>query len=337
MRTNECDTGAPSISDQRSGSRRRPPAESPAYDWVFVDGAFVSVDDARVSVHANALSYGTGTFEGMRGTWNADVEELYLLEPLAHYERMHRSANALTLPLPYPAQELVEITVELLRRNKARSDVYVRPILLLAGEVLPVRMHDIATRLSIAVSPFPARYIDPAGVRCLVSSWRRAPDACMPIRAKIIGSYVGPALAKTEAVLAGFDEALLLTLDGNVAEATTSNLFLRRGGEWITPASTEDILEGITRRQVIELIAEDLGEPVIERPVDRSELYVCDEALLCGTAVQVVPLVEVDRRPVGDGRPGERTLALMEALGAITRRDVDRHRDWTTSVWGLDE
>jgi branched-chain amino acid aminotransferase len=304
------------------------------YDWVFVDGAFVSCDDARLSVHANALSYGTGTFEGMRGTWNEDADELYLLEPLAHYERMQRSANALALPFPCPAQELVDITVELLRRNAARSDVYVRPVLLLAGEELPVRMHDIATRLSIAVSPFPARYINPAGVCCLVSSWRRAPDSCMPMRAKIIGSYVGPALAKTEAVLAGFDEALLLTLDGHVAEATTANIFLRRGGEWITPAVTEDILEGITRRQVIELIAEDLGAPVIERAVDRSELYVCDEALLCGTAVQVVPLVEVDRRPVGAGRPGKRTLALMEALSAIARRSVERHRDWTTPVWG---
>jgi branched-chain amino acid aminotransferase len=304
------------------------------YDCVFVDGDFVSRDAARLSVHANALSYGTGTFEGMRATWNDEADELYLLEPLAHYERMQRSANALALPLPYAAQELVDITIELLRRNDARSDIYLRPILLLAGDVLPVRMHDIATRFSIAVSPFPAGYIDPAGVRCLVSSWRRAPDSTMPLRAKIIGSYVGPALAKTEAVLAGFDEALMLTVDGSLAEATTSNVLLRRGGEWITPAPDQNILEGITRRQVMELIAEELGERVVERSVDRSELYVCDEALLCGTAVQIVPLVEVDRRPVGDGRLGERTLRLMETLAAIARGENDRHAEWTTSVWG---
>jgi len=229
---------------------------------------------------------------------------------------------------------LVDITVQLLRRNEARSDIYVRPILLLAGEVLQVRMHDIATRFSVAVSPFPAKYIDPAGVRCLVSSWRRSPDSTIPVRAKIIGSYVGPALAKTEAVLAGFDEAIMLTVDGSVAEATTSNIFLRRGDHWVTPAVTDDILEGITRRQVIDLIGEELSEPVVERSVDRSELYVCDEALLCGTAVQVVPLVEVDRRPVASGRPGERTLRLMEVLAAIARGESDHHRGWTTPVWG---
>jgi branched-chain amino acid aminotransferase len=308
---------------------------APSFDCVFVDGSFVSAEEARVSVHANALSYGTGTFEGIRATWNDEASDLYLLEPRAHYERMHRSANVLGLSLPYDPEELVAITIELLRRNEARSDAYVRPILLLSGEVLAVRMHDIETRFSIAVSPFPARYIDPAGVRCMVSSWRRAPDACTPLRAKIIGTYVGPALAKTEALRAGFDEALLLTTEGNLAEASASNVFLRRGEQWITPAPDQDILEGVTRGEVIRLLAED-GERVVERSIDRSELYVCDEALLCGTAVGVVPLVEVDRRPVGDGAPGERTLELMDTLAAIARRDTDVHREWTTPVWGSD-
>lgn len=314
---------------------RKPSREqSRAFEWVFVDGSFVRADEARVSVHAHVLSYGTGTFEGIRATWNEQVQELYLLEPAAHFERMRRSANALGLTLPYSTDELVTLTIEVLRRNEARSDVYVRPLLLLSGEVLAVRMHDVQTRFSIAVSPFPARYIDPAGVRCLVSSWRRSPDSTLPVRAKVIGSYVGPALAKTEAVQAGFDEALLLTVDGSLAEATASNVFLRRGDEWVTPAADQDILEGITRREVMELIGEELGEPVVERGVDRSELYVCDEALLCGTAVQIVPLVEVDRRPVGNGRPGERTRHLVEALAAIARRETDAHADWTTPVWG---
>lgn len=308
-----------------------PPA--PRFDIVYVDGAYVSSDDAGLSVHAHAVSYGTGTFEGMRAIWNEDVRELYLLEPAAHYERMRRSANALGMSLPLSTDELVVATADLLRRNEARSDTYVRPIFLFSGEVLQVRMHDLATRFSIALSPFPAKYIDPAGVRCLVSSWRRSPDSTIPVRAKIIGSYVGPALAKTEAVLAGFDEAIMLTVDGAVAEASTSNIFLRRGDAWITPSPPDDILEGITRREVIELITEDLGEEVAERTVGRSELYICDEALLCGTAVQIVPLVEVDRRPVGDGRAGARTLRLMESLHAISRRDDDRHHDWTVPVW----
>ncbi len=310
-----------------------PDRRLPRFEWALVDGSFRHVDDARISVHAHALSYGTGTFEGLRATWNEMAQELYLLEPSAHYERMHRSAKALGLTLPYATEELVALTIELLRRNEVRSDVYVRPLLLLAGEVLAVRMHEVETRFSIAVSPFPARYVDPAGVHCLVSSWRRSPDSTIPLRAKIIGSYVGPALAKTEAVRAGFDEALLLTVDGSLAEATTSNVFIRRGDAWVTPGVDQDILEGITRREAIELIGEELGEAVVERSVDRSELYVCDEALLCGTAVGIVPLVAVDRRPVGHGAPGERTQHLIDALAAIARRDTDRHLDWTTPVW----
>lgn len=257
------------------------------FDWVFVDGAFVPTEEARVSVHAQALSYGTGTFEGMRACWSERAGGAVSARAGRALRAERRSANALGLSLPYSPEELVAITVELLRRNGARSDVYVRPILFLAGEVLPVRMHDVETRLTIAVSLFPSGYIPAAGVRAMVSSWRRCSGSTMPVRAKLIGSYVGPALAKTEAVQAGFDEALLLTEAGKLAEGTTSNVLLRRGDVWITPAPDQDILEGITRRQVIELLAEE-GEPVVERSVDRSELYVCDEALLCGTAVQVV-------------------------------------------------
>jgi branched-chain amino acid aminotransferase len=303
------------------------------FDTVYVDGEFVDADAARVSIKAHAVSYGTGTFEGIRATWNAEHDELYVLEPLAHFERMRGSANALGLELPHEPQELVDITIELLRRNEARQDVYVRPILLLSGEVLPVRMHDIETSFSIAVSPFPSGYVNTVGIRAGVSSWRRAPDSSMPIRAKINGSYVGPALAKTEAVLAGFDEAILLTIDGAVCEGTTSNVFIRRGNRWATPAATEDNLEGITRRQLITLMTE-TGGIVDERTIDRSELYICDEALLCATAVQISPLVEIDHRPVGSGEAGEQTLHLIEELGRIARGENDRHREWVVPVWG---
>lgn len=307
------------------------PAAS-SFDLVFVDGAFVAAPDARLSIKANAVSYGTGTFEGMRATWNEQHRELYLLEPLAHYERMQRSAKALGLTLPHAPGDLVDITVELLRRNQARQNAYVRPILLLSGEVLPVRMHDIQTSFSIAASLFPTGYLNANGIRALVSSWRRTPDSTMPIRAKVIGSYVGAALAKTEAARAGLDEAILLTVDGSVAEATTSNIFIRRADTWITPAVTEDILEGITRRQVSELIL-DGGGTVIERSVDRSELYVCDEAFLCGTVVQVSPLIEVDRRPIGDGCAGRQTRELAEALRVIARGESKSHQQWSTAVW----
>jgi branched-chain amino acid aminotransferase len=302
------------------------------YDLVFVDGEFVHGDDARLSIRSHVVSYGTGTFEGLRATWSEAKEELYVLDPLAKYERFRRSANALGLPLLLSPDELVEATVELLRRNDVRADVYIRPLLFLAGETLHVRMHDIEARLAIYAVDLPAAFGGTNGVRAAVSSWRRIPDECMPVRAKIIGGYVNPGLAKTDAVGAGFDEAIMLTADGSVAEATTANVVLRRGDEWITPPVTDDILEGTTLQQVITLIRRELGERVVQRTVDRSELYVCDEALLCGNAVQIVPLVEVDRRRIGDAMPGERTQRLREILASIAVCEYPGYEHWTTSV-----
>jgi branched-chain amino acid aminotransferase len=308
----------------------------PPFPLVLADGEFADEADTRVSVHASALSYGTGTFDGMRAFWNPGHQELYLLDARAHYERLHRSAAVLGLPLRWPAGELVELTAELLRRNQVTADAYVRPILFQSGPVLPVRMHDVTTRLTVAVTPVAGHYASPQGLRCTVSSWRRAPDVTTPVRAKVIGSYVGPALAKTEAVRAGHDEALLLTCDGFVAEATTSNVLVRAGQDWATPPATDDILPGLTRHRVMELIGETTGREVRERRVHRSELLCCDELLLCGTATTVAPVVEVDGHRVGDGRPGALTVALRDTIHAIARRDDPRHQDWTTPVYGKD-
>lgn len=228
---------------------------------------------------------------------------------------------------------MVRATVDLLHRNDVHTDAYVRPLLVQSGEALPVRMHDVHTRLSIAVTPMPGDYISQDGVRCMVSTWRRAPDVSTPNRAKVTGSYTGPALAKTEAVRHGFDEAIMLTTDGYVAEATTSNIVLRIGDEWITPPGTDDILVGITRGQVLRLLAEDSGRPVSQRRVHRSELYASDEILLCGTAAVVVPVVEVDGRVIGDGKPGSTTSTLNRVIRAIGRRDDPRHPEWTTPVY----
>ncbi|WP_433291667.1 aminotransferase class IV [Pseudonocardia sp. CA-142604] len=304
------------------------------YELVLVENQIVPGDTARVGVHANALAYGTGTFEGIRAWWNEEHEQLYMFEAMAHYARLERSARILGLRLPTPPETLVEMTAELLRRNDVRCDAYIRPLLIQYGDVLPVRMHDVQTRLSVAVTPAPGDYISPHGVRCMISTWRRAPDSCTPNRAKVTGTYTGPSLAKTEAVSHGFDEAIMLTVDGYVAEATTSNIAMRIGSEWVTPAGTEDILEGITRAQVMVLLQEATGSAVVERRIHRSELYCCDEILLCGTAAVVVPVVEVDGRKVGDGKPGEATLALNSGLRAIARRHDSRHPEWTTPVYG---
>jgi branched-chain amino acid aminotransferase len=303
------------------------------YPQVYVDGAFVPAAAADVSVLANVTSYGTGTFEGIRASWSPQLREVFLLEAQRHYERMARSARILGLDLPSAPEDLVAATAELLRRNGVREDAYVRPLLFLAGEQLAVRMHDSGQCLSIAATPMPGDYINATGVRCVVSSWRRPPDVVTPARAKVIGSYVGPAMAKTEALRAGFDEAIMLTTSGYVAEATTSNILVRHGRSWATPPVTDDVLAGITRDQVMALLEERFAATVTERHVHRSELYSCDEALLCGTAALVVPIVEVDGRVVGDGAPGVATLALRRDLNAIMRREDDRHAEWTTPVY----
>lgn len=306
--------------------------------WAFVDGAFISADDAGVSIHAHALSYGTGTFEGIRGSWSDSREELYLLEPEAHYARMQRSASVLGLELPYLPTELVEITRDLARRNEVRSDLYVRPLYVLTGEVLTVRIHDVRARFSIAMSSISGAYVGASGgARCTVSAWRRAPDAAVPSRAKLTGSYVGPAIAKSDAARKGFDEAIMLNVDGHVTEATTSNLFMRRGAAWVTPGPEDDILEGVTRRQLMTLLEEEGGHPVTERSIDASELFVCDELLLSGTAAQVVPVVEVDGRLIGGGNPGEMTTRMASLLSDISRRASDRHHEWTVAVYGPPE
>ena len=300
------------------------------YPLVNVDGRVVDSSAATLDVHAHAMSYGTGTFEGIRAYWNPRHEQLYLSEAVGHFERLHRSARILGLPLAFPVAELVELTRDLLRANQVRGNAYVRPILLQSGAVLPVRLHDVDVRLSMAVTPVPGDYLQAGGVRCMVSTWRRAPDVSIPNRAKVIGSYVGPALAKTEAVRAGFDEALMLTVDGYLAEATTANVLMRFGNRWSTPSGSDDILEGITRAQVMTLLAEGTGTPVVERRIHRSELYYADEILLCGTAATVVPVVAVDGRPIAVGALGKQ---LREDLWAISSRDDDRHPEWTTPVY----
>ena len=301
------------------------------FPYVFLDGSFERLSDARVSVHANALHYGTGTFEGIRAFWNS-TGRLSILAAVEHYERMHRSARILGMDLAYTVQQLVDASIELLQKNDVHEDAYLRPLLIAGSETLQVRVHDLKPRFSIAVSPMGLKYIDPSGVRCIVSSWRRTPDLVLPNRAKVTGGYAGPALAKSDALLHGFDEAIMLNMDGHVAEASTSNVFLRVSDRWITPPVQDDILEGITRRELMVLIDEDLKQSVIERSVDRSELYTADEILLCGTAALVVPVIEVDGRRIADGKPGDGTLMLQRTLLAIARGENSRHPEWLTPV-----
>jgi branched-chain amino acid aminotransferase len=301
--------------------------------WVFFDGEFARYHDVHIGVMTHALHYGTGCFEGIRAYWNAEREQLFLLQAPAHYERLHRSARILRMELPYSTEELVELTVELLRRNEYRVDTYVRPLLFKSVEQIGVHLHGLADSFLIYTAPM-GNYVEvEKGIRCMVSTWRRVPDVSLPARAKITGAYVNSAFAKSEALENGYDEAIVLTQDGHVSEGSAENLFLLRDGVFVTPPVSDDILEGITRNLVIGLIREELRMPLVERSIDRTELYTCDELFLCGTGAQVSPVVEVDRRPVGNGTVGELTQELQGLYFSAVRGDNPKYEHWTIPVY----
>jgi len=308
-------------------------ADPTAELWAFFRGEIVPLRDARVSVMTHAFNYGTAVFEGIRAYWNGDHNQLYALDLLPHYERLKASARFLMMEIPYTAEQLASTTVEILRRNGLREDIYIRPLIYKASETIGVRLHNLDADVVIFGIPF-GQYIDTeGGVRAQVSSWRRTDDNAIPARGKITGAYVNGALAKSEAQLNGFDEAIVLTQDGHVSEGSAENLFIVRGGKLITPPVTDNILEGITRRRLMAVARERLEIPVEERQIDRTELYMADEVFLCGTGAQISPVVEIDRRPIGNGRPGPISRQMHDLYFEAVRGRIDAYRDWLTPVY----
>lgn len=300
--------------------------------YAFFNGEIIPIEEAKVSVMASALHYGTGVFEGIRAYWNEEHEELYIFRLREHFARFVRNCRLLFIELPYTVDQLCEVTLDLLRREGFRTDAYIRPLAYKASEAIGVRLHDLSSECAIFAMPFGDYIGKPNGARVMVSSWRRVGDNAIPARNKITGAYVNSALAKTEAFLNGFDDAIMLCQDGHVSEASAANLFLVRDGVLITPPVTDDILEGITRATVIEL-ARDAGVKVTERPIDRSELYVAEEAFLCGTAVGVVPVIEVDHRKVGSGALGPISTHVRALYDAAVHGQEPRYRRWCTPVY----
>jgi branched-chain amino acid aminotransferase len=297
----------------------------------YFEGDWVALKDARVSIMTHAFMYGTATFEGIRGYWNAEQQTLYGLFIREHLERIRRSARILMMDTVPSTDELMSIVVETVRRNHFREDVYIRPSFYKSTRAIGVRLHHLENQLYVLTLPF-GNYIDiEHGVRLMTSSWRRNADEALPARGKIVGGYVNMAFQKSEAELNGFDEALVLTPDGHASEGSAANLFAVREGVLLTPPVSDDILEGVTRRAIMTLAA-DLGIETEVRSIDRSELYVCDEVLLCGTGVQVSPVIEVDHRPVGDGAIGPITRKLSETYFAAVRGNLPQYTSWLTPI-----
>jgi branched-chain amino acid aminotransferase len=301
--------------------------------WIYLNGEFRRYNDARIGVMTHALHYGTGVFEGIRAYWNAPKNQLYLLQAPEHFNRLRRSGNIMKMTLPHSTEDLVNLTIELLRRNEYRADTYVRPLLYKSSEVIGVRLAGIAESFLIYTAPM-GNYVDvESGIRCMVSSWRRVSDQSLPARGKVTGAYANSALAKAEAEENGFDEAIVMTTDGHVSEGSAENIFMYKDGVFVTPPVTDDILEGVTRRLLMGLIEDELGKKVVERSIDRTELYTCDELFMCGTGAQVSPVVEVDRRPVGEGGIGELTGELQGIYFGAVRGDNPKYSDWCLAVY----
>jgi branched-chain amino acid aminotransferase len=303
----------------------------PNNKFAFFNGQIVPIEQAKVSVMTNALNYGTGCFEGIRGYWNADEEQLLVFKLREHMERLHRSCRILYMKLDYSVDELCTITLDLLRKEGFREDVYIRPLVYKSDPAIAVRLNDMTDSFALWAVGF-GQYIEGGALKVCVSSWRRIEDNIIPSRAKVSGAYINSALAKTEALLNGFDEAIVLSADGHVSEASAANLFLVRDGKLITPPLTSDILEGITRQVVAQLAEERLGLTIVERPIDRTELYVADEVFFCGTGAEVKPIIEVDRRAVGSGEVGPIGAMLAKLYAEVVHGKVAAYREWCTSV-----
>ena len=300
---------------------------------LFMNGQFLPAERGVVSVRAHAFAYGTSCFEGIRGYWNEQEQQVYIFRLREHYERLLRSCQVLQISLPYTVDQLIELSCELIRRNEQREDVYLRPVAYKTDETIGVKLHGLKDDLLITSEP-QGNYVELTGMRCGVSSWRRVDDNAIPARAKISGAYVNSAFAKSEALQNGFDEAIMLTNEGHVSEGSAENIFLVINGELVTPAPTENILLGITRDTVIELGRRELGMITRERPIDRTELYSADEIFLCGTGAQIAPVIEVDHRPIGTGKIGPVSSNLQKLYFEVVRGKRPEYRaQWCTPAY----
>jgi len=305
--------------------------ELPTY--AYFEGEIVPYGEAKVGILVHALNYGTAAFGGLRGYWNEEDEQLYLFRAGDHFRRLMNSAKLLTMEFDKSPADLIHITKELLQKEGYHQDVYIRPLVYKAEEGIGVRLHDIKEELAISALPF-ARYLaNDTDAHVTISSWRRIDDNMIPARGKITGAYANSAFIKSDAVRSGFDEALVLTSDGHISEGSAENVFMVRDGVLITPPVTENILEGITRRTVLQIGDEVLGIKTQERRVDRTEIFLCDELFLTGTAAQITAVTRVDHRLIGSGKMGPITKRLRETFDDVVRGRVQDYSSWLTPVY----
>ena len=299
---------------------------------IYFNRAFRPESEATVSVRSRALHYGLGCFAGIRGYKTDDGRQVHVFRLDRHVRRLDQSARILQLALSGSPSEIAAVVVELLRRNEVRDDTYIRPIVFANSNELSPLLDVNSSETAIFCLPL-GRYLSAAPIDVCVSSWRRVRETAIPARAKATAGYLNSALARREAMDNGYAEAILLTEEGHVSEGSAEHVFMVRDGQLISPPSTADNLDGITRQSLIVLAREDLGIEFVERPIGRTELYVADELFLCGTGAEVTAVRSVDRRTVGDGRIGPITKRLSNHFEAVVRGRVPARFDWLTPVW----
>ncbi|HXF64932.1 MAG TPA: branched-chain amino acid transaminase [Caldilineaceae bacterium] len=301
--------------------------------YAFFEGQIRPIGEAKVSIMTHTFNYGTGCFGGIRAYWSEAAGQLYVFRLLDHYRRFLNSAKLLMGKLDYSAEELAQITVDLLSREGWHEDAYIRPLFYKADEIIGVRLHNLRDAVAIFSVPMGRYLASEEGLKVCTSSWRRVEDTAIPPRGKIIGSYVNSALIKSEAVLNGFDEALVLNEDGHIAEASAANFVMVRHGKLIVPPACSNALEGITLSSLLYLARHELGLEVVERNIDRTEVYVADEAFFCGTGAQIAAIASLDHRPIGDGRMGPITAELRRRYFRIVRGQEPAYSHWLTPVF----
>ena len=280
----------------------------------------------------HALHYGTGVFEGIRGNWNAEKGTVYIYRLREHYQRLLMGCRILMIDIPYTVDQLYDITVDLVERNGHQEDIYIRPLAYKSAELVAnLKLQDLANDFTLITVPF-GNYLGSDVLRCCTSSWRRTDDTMIPARIKSSGNYVNSILAKTEATLAGFDEAIILNQDGHVCEGSGENIFMVFGGKLVTPVLEDNSLPGITRETIMQVAQSDLGLEVVERTIDRSELYLAEEIFLTGTAAHLTPVVELDSRPIADGKPGPVSSKLQKMYFDIVFGRDPKYLHWCTAA-----
>jgi branched-chain amino acid aminotransferase len=300
--------------------------------YAYFQKQFIPLEEAKIGIMTHALHYGTAVFEGIRGNWNSEKKQTYLFRLKEHYERLGNGCRVLNISLPYSTDELCQITVALVAKCAFKEDVYVRPLAYKSSQALGVRLHGLEDDFLVFVIPW-GPYLDMDKARCGVSSWHRPQDNVIPPQIKATGIYVNNALAKTEAINNGFDEAIMLAPDGHISEGSGENIFLVIGGKLVTPATYNNILMGITRNTVIELAKNELGIETVHRSIDRSELYIAEECFLTGTAAHITPVAEIDHRKIGNGEIGEITRKLQDIYSSVIRGNHPKYLDWCTPVY----